>query len=88
MNDTGTYVTTYVYADSTLVARQDSDGKKYAYHPDHLGSTDLVTDSNGKVVEETTYDPYGRVRDDGASRFLFTGKERDSTGLMYYGAIL
>ena len=38
----------------TLVGRKDPDGTKKYYHPDHLGSTDLVTNQTGAVVEETT----------------------------------
>ena len=62
---------------NTLGAREDDEGtakKKFFYHPDHLGSTDLVTDENGNVVEETTYKPYGDIVEDGFSRFLYTGK--------------
>lgn len=44
---------------NTLVGRKDPDGRKYFYHPDHLGSTDLVTDENQQIVELTTYKPYG-----------------------------
>ena len=29
------------------------------YHPDHLGSTALITDENGSVVEETNFKPFG-----------------------------
>ncbi len=57
----------------------DDDGRKFFYHPDHLGSTDLVTNETGNVVEETTYKPYGEVQSGGQSRFLFTGKELDDT---------
>ncbi|MEK6860705.1 MAG: RHS repeat-associated core domain-containing protein, partial [Nanoarchaeota archaeon] len=71
----------------TLVGRKDPDGKKFFYHPDHLGSTDLVTDESGNVVEESTYEPYGEIIDGGDSRFLYTAKELDKgTGLYYYGA--
>jgi len=31
--------------------------KIYYYHPDHLGSSSLVTDSSGNVVEQTQYYP-------------------------------
>ncbi|MEK6860918.1 MAG: hypothetical protein AABY07_03010, partial [Nanoarchaeota archaeon] len=36
-NDTGTYEYAYYYEDDTLVGRKDPDGKKFFYHPDHLG---------------------------------------------------
>ena len=57
------------------------------YHPDHLGSTTLITNETGDVVEHTTYEPYGAVYSGGDSKYLYTGKELDQrTGLMYYGA--
>ncbi len=87
INTTGTFDTIYYYADSQLIARKDPDGKKYFYHPDHLGSTTLVTNESGAVVEDTNYKPFGEPLYDAKSRYLYTGKERDSeSGLMYYGA--
>ncbi|MFH1442953.1 MAG: RHS repeat-associated core domain-containing protein [Candidatus Micrarchaeota archaeon] len=87
INATGTFDTIYYFADSQMIARKDPDGKKYFYHPDHLGSTTLVTNESGAVVEDTNYKPFGEPLYDAKSRFLYTGKEKDSeTGLMYYGA--
>ncbi|MCD6187311.1 MAG: hypothetical protein J7K09_04015, partial [Desulfuromusa sp.] len=65
--------------------------KIYYYHPDHLGSSSLVTDSSGNVVERTQYYPYGRPRYEEHtgfdSAYKYTGKELDkATGLMYYEA--
>ncbi len=81
-NSSGVYDSVYYYAGS-LVARKDSSGT-YFYHTDHLGSTDVVTNSNGQVVEDADYEPFGLSV--GEDRYLFTGKEKDDTGLMYYGA--
>lgn len=87
VNSTGAYNTTYYFDGNTLIGRKDPDGKKFFYHPDHLGSTDLVTNETGGVAEETTYKPYGEIQSGGDSRFLYTGKELDdNTGLYYYGA--
>src|SRR3989344_4325884 len=84
-NSTGISATTYYYDDYALVARKDPNGKNYFYHPNHLGSTDIVTNETGAVVEDIDYLPFGETQDD--DRFLFTGKEKDSeSGLMYYGA--
>ena len=85
VDSSGTHDTVFYYDGGTLVGRKDETGT-YFYHPDHLGSTNLVTDINGNVVERTEYLPFGAVLKGGESRFLFTGKEKDSTGLMYYGA--
>ncbi|PIN95424.1 hypothetical protein COU56_01595 [Candidatus Pacearchaeota archaeon CG10_big_fil_rev_8_21_14_0_10_31_9] len=57
-------------------------------HPDHLGSTTLVTNSSGNEIEEEFYLPFGGILEgDEESRYLFTGKERDkTTNLDYFGA--
>lgn len=80
--------TSYYFANGERVARKDPDGKMYFYHSDHLGSTNVITNSSGQVVEKTKYYPFGEVRVGGTqSKFLFTGEEKDAeTGLYYYGA--
>jgi len=63
------------------------------YHADHLGSTNLVTDSTSGLSTETAYFPFGTPRNDyqsGLPRtdpfYRFTGKEQDSESeLWYYG---
>ena len=86
INLSGVYNETYYHDEDDLIARKDSSGTHY-YHPDHLGSTTLVTNESGEEVEETSYLPYGGIITGGDSRYLFTGKEKDTeTGLYYYGA--
>ncbi len=64
----------------------------FFYHPDHLGSTTLVTDIDGKIIQHVAYIPYGEVfieeRDGNWNTpYLFNAKELDEeTGLYYYGA--
>jgi len=68
----------------------------YYYHADHLGSSSVVTDKDGKFYEQLEYFPYGEtwvhnkaISDDSAQStpYKFTGKELDpETGLYYYGA--
>jgi len=61
------------------------------FHKDHLGGTSIVTDSNGEVVSQQKYLPYGKnYIDANASNYQnnkkFTGKELDlETGLYYFG---
>ena len=31
------------------------------YHPDHLGSTSLVTNSYGEITQNISYIPYGEI---------------------------
>ena len=61
VNSTGSYDFTYVYEGNTLVARINPDGSKQYEHTDHLGSTSVITNQNGNVVENTSYTPYGEV---------------------------
>ena len=62
------------------------------YHPDHLGSTTVVTDLDGEVTQNVAYIPYGEVfveqrNGTWSSPYLFNAKELDEeTGLYYYGA--
>ena len=64
----------------------------YFYHPDHLGSTAMVTNLGGHITQNVVYIPYGEVfveerNGNWASPYLFNAKELDEeTGLYYYGA--
>jgi len=75
INSTGVFNEEYVYHDSTLIATIKPDGTKEFSHPDHLGSTTLITNFSGNLVEETTYYPFGSVFDGsniGISRSSYT----------------
>jgi RHS repeat-associated protein len=69
--------------------------RTYYYHSDHLGSAQLVTNSDGQMHERLEYTPYGELwinwhtdtAKEDSTPYRFTGKERDEeTGLYYYGA--
>ncbi|MEK6925925.1 MAG: RHS repeat-associated core domain-containing protein [Nanoarchaeota archaeon] len=87
-NSSGVYNYTYVYDNDILVARINPDGSKWFYHADHLGSTTLITNQSGGIVENTFYLPYGEVDSGGTQeKRLYESKEFDSaTGQYYYGA--
>jgi RHS repeat-associated protein len=65
---------------------------QYYYHSDHLGSTSLITDLDGYVVQHVEYVPFGEVFIEERNNrwntpYLFNAKELDEeTGLYYYGA--
>ncbi|GHV45005.1 hypothetical protein FACS1894180_7040 [Bacteroidia bacterium] len=65
---------------------------QYYYHSDHLGSTSLITNLDGEVVQHIEYVPFGEVFIEERNNrwntpYLFNAKELDEeTGLYYYGA--
>jgi RHS repeat-associated protein len=65
---------------------------QYYYHSDHLGSTSLITDLDGNIVQHVDYVPFGEVfieerNNKWNTPYLFNAKELDEeTGLYYYGA--
>jgi RHS repeat-associated protein len=81
----------YVFFDGERVARKDFPSNAVSYYfSDHLKTTDIVTDSQGNIKNESDFYPYGGelpfVAND-SNHYKFTGKERDSeTNLDYFGA--
>jgi RHS repeat-associated protein len=65
---------------------------QYYYHSDHLGSTSLITNLDGEIVQHVEYVPFGEVFIEERNNrwntpYLFNAKELDEeTGLYYYGA--
>jgi RHS repeat-associated protein len=85
--DTGT-VTTYYYLGDRLVALRNGAALRYM-HSDHLGGTNVVTDTSGNQDSKITYYPYGDCRNSTGTLEtdrLFTGQRLDDTGLYYYNA--
>ncbi|WP_437523831.1 SpvB/TcaC N-terminal domain-containing protein [Sorangium sp. So ce726] len=95
----GVIATKHLFAGETRIASKiDADYYQRPpvlyYHPDHLGSTQYVTDQDQALSQHVEYLPSGELwADQTDSRFqnrqpyLFNGKELDlSTGLYHYGA--
>ena len=77
--------------ESEILSYVENPVRIYFYHPDHLGSSSVVTDMEGEVVSMTEFYPFGRPRHEEDNGFQpgykYTGKELDEeSGLMYYGA--
>lgn len=76
------------WAYSTPVNETD----QYYYHPDHLGSSSLITNLGGDLVQHIEYVPFGEVfieerNSTWNTPYKFNAKELDEeTGLYYYGA--
>jgi len=88
-NASGIFNFTYYYLNDKMIASKFQNGDKLYYHPDHLGSTTLVTNQSGDVVEDNVFGPFGCLHSgDESERYLFTGQERDETGFDDFGARL
>lgn len=69
-----------------LIDSRLSTGPLY-FLQDHLGSTTKLTNSAGAVLEQSSYDSFGKSLNSSLTRYSYTGRERDpDTGLMYYRA--
>jgi RHS repeat-associated protein len=68
--------------------RTDSAGAR-DFLTDAIGNTIALTDSNGAVQTQYTFEPFGNTIISGSSNtnsFAFTGRELDGTGLYFYRA--
>jgi len=78
--------TSYIHANGKLIAKINESGNISYYHSDHLGSTSIITNSDGKVVEDQKNLPFGELIQ-GNEKYGFTGKEFNSDlNLNYFGA--
>jgi len=65
---------------------------QFFYHPDHIGSSNYITDVNGEVYQHLEYFPSGETfveqrKNTEYTTYYFSGKELDTeTGLYYFGA--
>jgi RHS repeat-associated protein len=91
--------TEYVFNSDSLVATIDQQtaggtatgtAKTRYIHPDHLGSTNVVTDENGNLVQTLDYYPYGSTRVSVATstneKRQFIGQFTDDSTLSYLNA--
>jgi len=66
----------YIKDESGIVAEFNSSQNKVFYSNDHLGSTGVLTNESGSVIEQTFYEPFGGIISGGnASRFYYEGKD-------------
>jgi RHS repeat-associated protein len=85
-----TVSTKALFAGGQRLAAKESTGALRVYHGDHLGSSNVITDATGAVVEAADYTPFGAVIPRPPSPaprpFGFTGQRLDATGLYFYQA--
>ena len=89
----GRAATKYYFANGQRIAERTggtSSTNVYYYHPDHLGSSNVVTDSAGIAVRTTLFSPYGNWRAETGNKPIeqkYNGKDFDEwTELYNYGA--
>src|SRR5438067_2290360 len=72
------------------ISQTSTSGRKATtlyYLADHLGSTTALTNKQGRLLEQISYDSYGDSTGSVNTRYDYTGRERDPvTGLIYYRA--
>ena len=72
--------------DSKLRQSNATSGALY-FLQDHVGTTTVLTDAAGAVVERQNYEAFGESSSSALTRYGYTGRERDNTsGLLYYRA--
>jgi len=86
---TGSNATKYILLGNQKIAQKDPSGT-YFIHTDHLGSSNVLTDSTGNQAQLLEYTPYGSVKLNQGIKDIahkFTGQRLDdSTGLYFYNA--
>ncbi|MGO8787983.1 MAG: RHS repeat domain-containing protein [Terriglobia bacterium] len=87
----------YVFLGGQRLARVDATGNVDYYFSDHLGSSRVVTNASGNVLDDSDFYPFGwerPVASSSGNTYKFTGKERDAEtgndnfGARYYGSSL
>ena len=80
----------YYYAGNILVAKQETNGDRFWYHADRLGSTRVMTDSDGQEMNNYSYASFGRTLNESGTVVNergYTGHVMDpDSGLIYMGA--
>ena len=81
----------YYGAEGLSCQNNDSTGQYFAYHYDYIGSTTLITDKVGRIIEKFAYGTYGELLTEVVNniRFLYNGSfgvVTDSNGLYYMRA--
>lgn len=94
--ESGELSASYLYGNNIDEALQMTRADKlYYYHTNHLGSTMVFTNNEGKIVESVTYDVYGAPTftdttdkelstSSVGNNILFTGREYDAELGVYY----
>jgi RHS repeat-associated protein len=79
LEQTNSQTTLSVFAGSLRIASKEPDGALRYYHQDHLGSSHVVTNEAGQVLERTDHRPFGAIHQDTGTAAVahhFTGQRQ------------
>ena len=82
----------HIYLGTTKLATVNNSSNPYYIVSDHLGSSSILTDNTGAIVQLTDYESYGKINYDNIvqnldNHYKYTGQEYDGeNGLQYFGA--
>jgi len=86
----GTITDEFIFFDGRRIARRKSTSEVNYYSADHLGTSRVVTNASGTVLDDSDFYPFGGERvvtSASGNTYKFTGKERDAeSGLDNFGA--
>lgn len=68
--------TSYYFANGERVAKKNQSGNLYYYHSDHLGGTNVITDSIGDLIERIKYYPFGEIREGEMKSILLLARKK------------
>ena len=90
-NTSGTLTSEYIFFDGRRIARRDlPSGTVYYYFSDMLGSSNVITNALGSIMDESDFYPFGgesQITNSLLNHYKFTGKERDTeSGNDYFEA--
>jgi len=82
----------YPEADLCNLFGDEREDALFFYHPDHLGSTGMVTDNSSNITQGMLYAPFGEIicdynptfHDSPMPNYAFNAKELDEENNMYY----
>jgi RHS repeat-associated protein len=79
VNSSGNFDYTYVFHEGQQVAQLLPNRQKQFIHGNNEGSSSVITNSSGQVIERTDYAPFGSIISGGSkTRFDYENKEFDS----------
>ena len=80
----------YVFFGGNRIARVNSGGDVIYYMKDHRGTSRVISDASGTILDDSDFYPFGgerSVTSSSGNTHKFTGKDRDSeSGNDYFGA--